>query len=110
LTRNLSLDKIKSKHRRTEEIGDALQLRDSLSTPYAATESADTVGKIKSLMAELPEKQRLVMHLRDIEDMSYDEIAESLEMPLAQVKVNLHRARTKIREAFLAENDFLNLE
>jgi RNA polymerase sigma factor (sigma-70 family) len=101
LTKNLSLDKIKSKHRKTEEIGEVLQITDAQSTPYEATASTDMVNTIQKWMANLPEKQRLVMHLRDIEDMSYEEIATTLGMPMPQVKVNLHRARTAIKERIL---------
>lgn len=103
LTRNLSLDKIKSKHRKTAEIGDALQISDFDSTPYETVEKNDALARIRKWMNELPEKQRLTMHLRDIEGMTYDEIAENLDISLAQVKVNLHRARQFIREKMLAE-------
>ena len=106
LTRNLSLDKIRSKHRQTTEIGEALQLTDYESTPYMSVEKNDALLRIRKWMQELPEKQRLTMHLRDIEGMTYDEISESLEMPLAQVKVNLHRARQFIREKMLAAENF----
>jgi RNA polymerase sigma factor (sigma-70 family) len=106
LTRNLSLDKIKSKHRQTTEIGEALQLRDSESTPYANLEKNDALNRIKKWMQDLPEKQRLTMHLRDIEGLTYDEISENLDMPLAQVKVNLHRARQFIKEKMLAAESF----
>ena len=101
LTKNLSLDKLRSKHRRTEEIGEILQLTDLHSTPYEALAGNDMVSKIRHWMTHLPEKQRLVMHLRDIEDKTYDEISIILEMPMPQVKVNLHRARTAIRERIL---------
>ena len=59
--------------------------------------------KLQQAILTLPEKQRLTMHLRDIEGMAYDEIAESLEISLAQVKVNLHRARQFIKEKMLLE-------
>ena len=106
LTRNLSLDKMRSKHRRTAEIGEALQLTDSYSTPYDAAEANDAISRIRKWMHELPEKQRLTMHLRDIEGMTYDEISAVLEMPMTQVKVNLHRARQFIREKMLAAESF----
>jgi RNA polymerase sigma factor (sigma-70 family) len=97
VTKNLALDRLRSKHRKTEEIGEILQLTDCNSTPY----ETDMVQKIRNWMKDLPEKQQLVMHLRDIEDKTYDEIATILEMPMPQVKVNLHRARTAIRERIL---------
>ena len=70
-------------------------------TPAQATERNDLVNRVKMMMQQLPEKQRLVMHLRDIEELSYDEIAESLGISLDQVKVNLHRARKSIREKMI---------
>jgi RNA polymerase sigma-70 factor (ECF subfamily) len=101
LTKNLSLDKLKSKHRRTVEIAEAVQLMSSESTPYTSVEKQDMMQMIRSFMQELPEKQRMVMHLRDIEDMTYDDIATTLDMPLQQVKVYLHRARSTIRDKML---------
>ena len=106
LTRNMSLDRLRSKHRQTQEIGEALQLTDSASTPYIETEKNDALDRIRKWMQELPEKQKLTMHLRDIEGMTYDEIADALDMPMAQVKVNLHRARQFIRDRMLAAEGF----
>ncbi len=47
----------------------------------------------------IPEKQQEVFHLREIDGMSYQEISEIMSLNLSDVKVNLHRARTKIRES-----------
>lgn len=47
----------------------------------------------------LPQKQREVFHLREIDGMTYQEIAEILSLNLSEVKVNLHRARTKVRSS-----------
>ncbi len=106
LTKNLSLDKIKSKHRHTTEISEAVHVIDSKSTPYQSFEKEDLMSKIRELMNQLPEKQKYVMHLRDIEGMSYEEIATQLEIPLPQVKVNLHRARTYIKEKMIETNNY----
>ncbi|RKF41133.1 RNA polymerase [Sphingobacterium siyangense] len=61
-----------------------------------------TVGNTKEIILEminsLPEKQRLVMHLRDVEDYDIDEIGEVLEMGESAVRVNLMRARQKVKE------------
>jgi RNA polymerase sigma-70 factor (ECF subfamily) len=54
--------------------------------------------KIKQMIAALPEKQRQVIHLRDVEGYSYQEICEILELDMSQVKVNLFRARNAVRE------------
>ncbi|WP_282638015.1 RNA polymerase sigma factor [Sphingobacterium thalpophilum] len=60
------------------------------------------VGNTKEIILEmvnsLPEKQRLVMHLRDVEDYDIAEIAEVLDMGESAVRVNLMRARQRVRE------------
>ncbi|MFD2035752.1 RNA polymerase sigma factor [Belliella marina] len=48
-------------------------------------------------LEKLPDKQREVFQLREVEGLSYEEIAEYLEVSLDQVKVNLHRARKSLR-------------
>jgi RNA polymerase sigma-70 factor (ECF subfamily) len=103
LTRNRSLDKTRSQTlRRTSTLDGVAEKSSDFLTPAQAAESRDLVALVKQMMQQLPEKQRLVMHLRDVEELSYDEIAESLGITLDQVKVNLHRARKTIREKMLA--------
>ncbi|MBK6997559.1 MAG: RNA polymerase sigma factor [Saprospiraceae bacterium] len=102
LTRNRSLDKTRSQTlRRAAPLEGVAERSSDTATPAQATERNDLVNRVKMMMQQLPEKQRLVMHLRDIEELSYDEIAESLGISLDQVKVNLHRARKSIREKMI---------
>lgn len=98
MTRNLSIDKLRSKHRKTQDIEGLFHLQDDAATPLESTESKDTLHHISRLMQELPEAQRLVMQLRDIEEMTYKEIMQQLDMTMPQVKTNLFRARNKIRK------------
>lgn len=56
---------------------------------------------IQNLIAELPPKQRMVLHLRDVEEYEIDEIAKVVEIDENAVRVNLARARQKIREELL---------
>jgi RNA polymerase sigma-70 factor (ECF subfamily) len=64
---------------------------------YAAREQRDLIGMA---MAQLPEKQRSILLLRDAEGLSYAEIADVLEISLAAVKTNLFRARNAFRAAY----------
>ena len=102
ITRNRSLDKTRSMaKRRTASLeGEAERMAD-YADPGRLTETRDLTTRIQQLMQALPAKQRMVMHLRDIEELSYDEIAEVLDISLDQVKVNLHRARKSIRKQML---------
>lgn len=52
---------------------------------------------LDQVLSSLPQKQQEVFHLREIDGMRYQEIAETLSISLSEVKVYLHRARTKVR-------------
>ena len=104
MTKNLSIDKLRSKHRRTEDIAATYDLAGGDESPHELAEQQDTIAHIQQLMNSLPTKQKMVMQLRDIEDMSYQEIAEALDIPMNQVKVNLFRARKAIRTKLLESN------
>lgn len=100
LTHHRSLDRNRFRNvRRTSDLDAVPETGSEHQT--ASLESQDMIDQVKKLMQELPEKHRLVMHLRDIEEMSYDEIAETLGITLDQVKTNLHRARKAIREQMI---------
>ena len=102
MTRNLSIDKSRAKHHQlTGPLPERFDLADSAKTPEQLTQASDTLQQVELYMASLPEKQRTVMHLRDIEELSYEEIAETMQISLDDVKVTLHRARKFIREKLL---------
>jgi len=104
LTRNLSLDKLRSKHKRTEGLDEHYNLVSDTKNPAQIIESKDAMQRIQQLMQALPESQRLVLQLRDIEELSYKEIAESLDMSMNLVKVNLFRGRQNLK-AILTKNE-----
>ncbi|MDM1295622.1 sigma-70 family RNA polymerase sigma factor [Sphingobacterium sp. N143] len=66
--------------------------------PLIESKIGNTKEIIVEMISSLPEKQRLVMHLRDVEDYDIDEIGQVLEMGESAVRVNLMRARQKVRE------------
>ena len=106
LTHNRSLDRNRSRTvRRTSALDIVPETASSTDSPALSLEQEDTIQRVKMMMQQLPEKHRLVMHLRDIEEMTYDEIAQTLDMTLEQVKTNLHRARKAIREQVLLTNE-----
>lgn len=61
----------------------------------------DMASLTRQLIQQLPERQRLVIHMRDIEGYELDEIAHILDSDEANVRVNLSRARKSIREQLL---------
>jgi RNA polymerase sigma factor (sigma-70 family) len=99
ITRNLSLDRIRLiTRKRTQPIEDSFDLHHDALTPHESTEMGESMQKITEMIAALPEKQRQVIHLRDVEGYSYQEICDILELDMNQVKVNLFRARNAVRE------------
>jgi RNA polymerase sigma-70 factor (ECF subfamily) len=58
---------------------------------------ADLKTQFYNLIGKLPEVQRNILHLREIEEMEYKEIGEVLDLTETQVKVYLHRGRQYIK-------------
>jgi len=67
-------------------------------TPEEDAESHFTEKIIQAAIQELPEKFRTVVILRDIQELSYDEISMILGVPLGTVKSRVNRARLKLRD------------
>jgi len=107
ITKNLSLDRIRSLNRKqTQSIETTFDVRHEALTPHETTEMRESMTRINQLIEALPEKQRQVIHLRDIEGYSYNEICEILELDMNQVKVNLFRARNAVREKLVKINTY----
>ena len=68
-----------------------------MAAPDKLMERDERLGLLHRLIAELPEKQRTILQLRDVEGKSYKEIAEILQLTEEVVKVNLFRARQRIK-------------
>jgi RNA polymerase sigma factor (sigma-70 family) len=107
ITKNLSLDRLRSKQRRaTSPLEETFDIQNDSLTPHETTEIGESMNKINQFIAALPEKQRQVIHLRDIEGYSYNEICDILELDMNQVKVSLFRARNAVREKLLKINAY----
>ncbi|WP_215224228.1 RNA polymerase sigma factor [Echinicola shivajiensis] len=64
-------------------------------------ELSPAVKMVFRFLKELPEKQKEVFQLREVEGLTYEEIAEYMEISVEQVKVSLFRARKKLRSFML---------
>ena len=64
--------------------------------------------QIIGFINQLPEKQKAVIHLKDVEEYEVSEISEILEMEENAVRVNLMRARQKVKEQIQKLMDFEN--
>jgi RNA polymerase sigma factor (sigma-70 family) len=97
MTKNRSIDKRRLRHNHSEGLESAYSLSSPEAGPDRQAELSDEIAQVKQLMQELPPKQRLAMQLRDIDCLSYQEISDTLDMPLNQVKTNIFRARKSLR-------------
>jgi len=66
----------------------------------------DRLQFVRNLIDQLPEKQRSCMQLRDVEEKSYKEIAQILNISEEQVKVNIFRARQSIKQKFKEADEY----
>lgn len=105
MTRNRCLDVIRSN--KVVPIDEETERRLNAKTVdvHSKVELSETAQQIGKLIGRLPDLQRNVMQLRDIEQMSYDEIAEITGLQVNAIRVNLSRARKKVRDEFLKMNE-----
>jgi len=102
ICRNLALDKV----RKAANTGANTVLGSSPHTLEhksdedlaAHLEAKDTLNHVLHIAAQLPPPQDDIFRLRDIEGYTYREIAEQLQLTEDQVRVYLHRARTRLRQ------------
>ncbi len=96
MTRNRSLDRLRRNKNKTLSLKPEI-IRRSSDDLQQQTEMSDLVQKVKKMMADLPEQQHTIMHLRDVEGCGFEEIAEITGFDSNYIRVNLSRARKKIR-------------
>jgi RNA polymerase sigma factor (sigma-70 family) len=100
ITKNLCLDRIRSKSFQTERLNDQQQPT-TRHNPEELLEKADFTVFVRKIIENLPEQQKTIMHMRDIEGLEYEQIAEVMELNINAVRVNLSRARKKVRDTIL---------
>ncbi len=101
VSRNLCIDHYRSVRKERETIDrdvDAGELAPVAPTisPMAALEHRDRVALLKKALNQLPEALRSAVLLRDIQELSYQEIADQLHLPEGTVKSRINRGRTEL--------------
>jgi len=102
-THNLCIDRIRKRKVRGEIDGETLipLQPDEAPGPGRLAESDEIGGVIRESLNLLSAGDRAVIVMREVQSMPYDEIAETLGLPLGTVKARLHRAREKLREKLI---------
>jgi RNA polymerase sigma factor (sigma-70 family) len=114
VARNLCFDELRRRQRdlRADATGDeneeGMELMANLPStsrsfdPVLVQESNETRRQVWGVAQRLPEKYRLVLTLRELQDMSYRQIARTLKMSESAVETLLYRARLRFKEEYLA--------
>jgi RNA polymerase sigma-70 factor, ECF subfamily len=101
VSRNLCIDHYRSVRKERETIDrqvDAAELMPAAADagPIAALEQRDRVTLLRQALAKLPESLRTAVVLRDLQELSYQEIADRLHLPEGTVKSRINRGRTEL--------------
>lgn len=100
MAKNLTIDKIrKTKIEKSAEFVKDYRLVNE-ENDEKLDDKKNLYSKIINFVQQLKEKQKQVFLLREMEGLTYQEISDYLEISESQVKVNLHRARTAIKNQF----------
>ena len=104
VTRNLCVDMVRKRRlqRRTMDIDsdllDQIERPNGDPGPETVAESAELRDLVLRALRSIPEPHRSIVMLREMQDLKYEEIGETLGLPLSTVKVYLHRGRRMVRE------------
>ena len=115
LTSNLCIDFLRREKRRKgalatsldeDEGGPPLEIPDHRFSPESEMERRELRAAVEQALRKLPDGQRQALVLRDLEGLSYAEIAARLELESGTVKSRIARARLSLRNILLADGNF----
>ncbi|NDD63915.1 MAG: sigma-70 family RNA polymerase sigma factor [Acidobacteria bacterium] len=101
LARNLVIDDYRRRTRTPTDLGDDLNLhefhlRSVLDAPDHGVERAERARQVREAIMRLPADLRECVMLRDIEELTYQEIVDILDVPLGTVKSRINRGRIEL--------------
>ena len=102
ITKNWCYDRLKAKKPvLIENYNKGYDYQKDRSNPHSILETADRLNEFNKIMQSLPEQQRMITQLRDVEGYEFEEIADILNISINTIRVNLSRARKKIKESII---------
>jgi RNA polymerase sigma-70 factor (ECF subfamily) len=105
ITKNYCLDQLKSKRAGNLKIAHT-NFTDREAGLDKKVEHTDSLNWVEKIMNQLPEQQRLIIQMRDIEQYEFDEMAQILEINETAIRVALSRARKTIREQMVKTHSY----
>lgn len=100
--KNTCIDKIRSK--KDDVSLDNVNMESATRNPHAELEMNDNIQVIRNIIESLPELQKRIMIMRDVDGYELEMIATITGSDNAAVRVNLSRARKKVRDRFIEIN------
>ncbi len=97
ITHNLAIDRLRERGRERGIYIDRYGATDG----NAQADLSDMAALTQQIIATLPPKQQLIIHMRDVEGYEFDEIAAIAECDETSVRMNLSRARKRVREELI---------
>jgi RNA polymerase sigma-70 factor (ECF subfamily) len=97
--KNICIDRLRTR-REQADIEDSLMV-ESFETPYRQMERNDMAGIVSRIIESLPELQKIIIRMRDIEGYELQEIAGIVQIHVSAVRMNLSRARKRVREQLI---------
>ncbi len=105
MTKNFCLDRLKSKQAGNLKLVHS-NYTDENTSLQGQLEAEDSVRWMERIMEELPEQQKMVLQLRDVEQYDFDEICALMEMKPTAVRVALSRARKMVRQELIKKHSY----
>ncbi|WP_117881154.1 RNA polymerase sigma factor [Aureibaculum luteum] len=105
MTKNYCLDQLKAKRSNNLKLVHS-NYKDNNISLERDIEVKDSVSKVHELIEKLPEKQKLIIQLRDIENFEFEEIGKILDLQPTAVRVALSRARKTIRQQLIKQHNY----
>jgi RNA polymerase sigma-70 factor, ECF subfamily len=96
LTTNICLDGLRRRGPLTEPLDGTFDPADTEATSEARLEARETAREVRSALRRLPSPQRAALVLHYFNDLSYDQIADTLSLPLNTVKSHIHRGKQRL--------------
>lgn len=105
MTKNYCYDRLKSKQASNLTLVHS-NYKEKETSLDKKVEYRDTVNQVHRLIEKLPEQQKLIIQLRDIEQYDFDEICKMMDMKPTAVRVALSRARKTIRQELIKQHNY----
>lgn len=100
VTKNHCLDRLRVK-KQIDSLDDTHQMREANDNPYLQLERKNTEEVLRKIIGQLPQLQQAIIRMKDMEEYEVEEIAEITGTKVDAVRVNLSRARKKVREEYI---------